>query len=156
MLIFQHNKTLQVRNELLQIQKKNDCLHVNLYNDQTSHMIGKSHDLHCNKSHMTEPIFHGYLSWLYLIVISLVLAELTITLLDVNDNPPQFLPSDVYYARISEASRTGSEVKQVQAVDADKSHGIISYYMVKFVFCVLLLAFQEVVMNRFKRNSRPT
>ena len=71
-------------------------------------------------------------------VISLIPAELTITLLDVNDNPPQFLPSDVYYARISEASRTGSEVKQVQAVDADKSHGIISYYMVKFyVLCLI-------------------
>ena len=58
-------------------------------------------------------------------------AELTITLMDVNDNPPQFIPSDVYHARISEASHSGTEVKQVQAVDADKTHGKIAYYMVR-------------------------
>lgn len=57
-------------------------------------------------------------------------ALLFITLLDVNDNPPEFQPSNVYYARISEASKPGIEVKQVFAVDHDKNNGPLVYSMV--------------------------
>ena len=43
----------------------------------------------------------------------LFLAKLTVILVDVNDRAPEFQPSSVYYARISEASQTGIVVKQV-------------------------------------------
>lgn len=48
---------------------------------------------------------------------------------DVNDNPPEFIPSSVYHARISEASQPGIEVKQVLAVDRDKNSNLVSYYL---------------------------
>ena len=50
-------------------------------------------------------------------------AKLTITLLDVNDNPPYFLPDDVYDANVPENSQVGFEVKRVEAVDVDKNPG---------------------------------
>ena len=45
--------------------------------------------------------------------ISLFLAKLTVILVDVNDREPEFQPSNVYYARLSEASQPGIVVKQV-------------------------------------------
>ncbi len=39
-------------------------------------------------------------------------AELTVILVDVNDRAPEFQPSNVYHARISEASQPGIVVKQ--------------------------------------------
>ena len=57
-------------------------------------------------------------------------AKLTILLSDINDNPPQFIPSSTYKSRISEASQPGIEVKQVLAVDKDKSSGTVNYFMV--------------------------
>ena len=59
-----------------------------------------------------------------------LLAELTITLRDVDDNHPMFIPSSTYFARISEASRSGIEVKQIQAIDIDKVPGEMEYYVV--------------------------
>ena len=41
------------------------------------------------------------------------LAKLTVILVDVNDREPEFQPSNVYYARLSEASQPGIVVKQV-------------------------------------------
>ena len=43
----------------------------------------------------------------------LFLAKLTVILVDVNDREPEFQPSNVYYARLSEASQPGIVVKQV-------------------------------------------
>ena len=54
-------------------------------------------------------------------------AKLTITLLDVNDNPPHFTPSDVYHANVPESSQPGFEVKRVEAVDIDKNPGPVRY-----------------------------
>jgi len=48
----------------------------------------------------------------------------------VNDNPPNFVPSNIYRARISEASQPGVEVKQVLASDSDKNTGFVRYYIV--------------------------
>ena len=52
----------------------------------------------------------------------LVSALLTITLLDVNDNPPEFIPSDVYDdVMFPESSPMGYEVERVEAIDRDKN-----------------------------------
>ena len=50
-------------------------------------------------------------------------------LLDINDSAPIFIPSDVYTARISEASQPGIEVKQVLAIDSDETVGRIQYFL---------------------------
>ena len=47
--------------------------------------------------------------------ISFLLAKLTVILVDVNDREPEFQPSNVYYARLSEASQPGIVVKQVKS-----------------------------------------
>lgn len=52
-------------------------------------------------------------------------ALLYITLLDVNDNPPEWVPSDVFSASISEIASAGDEVKQVTAIDRDMNTGAI-------------------------------
>ena len=49
----------------------------------------------------------------------LLLATLSITLLDVNDNDPEWVPSNMYTATVSEGSSPGVEVKQVTAIDRD-------------------------------------
>ena len=57
-------------------------------------------------------------------------ATLTVTLDDVNDFPPEFQPSNIYSARVSEASQPGVDVKQVSAVDKDRNAGSVQYVMV--------------------------
>ena len=57
------------------------------------------------------------------------LAELSILLEDVNDNPPEFDPGNTYYARVSEASQPGVEVTRVVAIDRDKNPGPIQYFI---------------------------
>ena len=89
---------------------------------------------------MTSRIFSTETKWDYKLVLldfkkqpydffSFLTAQLTVFLLDVNDNPPEFIPSSVYSARISEASQPGIEVKQVLAIDQDKDSDVVSYYM---------------------------
>ena len=48
----------------------------------------------------------------------------------MNDNPPEFIPSDVYSAKVSEAAQPGAEVKKVEAEDKDKNADPVTYYMV--------------------------
>ena len=57
-------------------------------------------------------------------------ATLSIILDDVNDNPPEFTPSPYFTALVSEASKPGTEIVRVVAVDHDKNPGSIEYWMV--------------------------
>ena len=50
---------------------------------------------------------------------SSVLTSLTITIIDVNEYPPVFIPTMMYEATISEASDVNSAVLLVTAVDSD-------------------------------------
>ncbi|CAH1794571.1 unnamed protein product [Owenia fusiformis] len=54
-------------------------------------------------------------------------AILVIELLDVNDNPPEFQPSNIYMAAVSEASSVGATVTKVDALDRDKNNGQMAY-----------------------------
>ena len=56
-------------------------------------------------------------------------ATLTVTLTDVNDNPPVFTPSDTYVTTVSEAANPGAEVTRVLATDRDTTPGQIKYYI---------------------------
>ncbi|XP_014770934.2 cadherin-23 [Octopus bimaculoides] len=49
---------------------------------------------------------------------------LKITILDANDNPPDFEPSNIYYANVSEALPIDSEVLTVKATDRDTNQQI--------------------------------
>ena len=63
-------------------------------------------------------IIYGLIETLVLFSIAL----LTITLLDVNDNPPEFIPSDVYDdVSFPESSPIGYSVVRVDAIDRDKN-----------------------------------
>ena len=54
------------------------------------------------------------------------LARVTVTVTDVNDNPPQFSQS-VYYSSVAENANIGTTVVQVSAEDPDLGHGNIFY-----------------------------
>ena len=63
-------------------------------------------------------IIYGLIETLVLFSIAL----LTITLLDVNDNPPEFIPSDVDDdVSFPESSPIGYSVVRVDAIDRDKN-----------------------------------
>lgn len=49
---------------------------------------------------------------------------LTITVLDANDNPPDFLPSNIYRVNVSEGVPLDTEVLTVKATDKDKNQKI--------------------------------
>lgn len=49
---------------------------------------------------------------------------LTITVLDANDNPPDFLPSKIYRVNVSEGVPLDTEVLTVKATDKDKNQKI--------------------------------
>lgn len=53
---------------------------------------------------------------------------MTITLLDSNDNSPEFLPSSTYNIRISEGLELGSTVMTFVTLDRDKNQ-VVSYEM---------------------------
>lgn len=53
---------------------------------------------------------------------------MTITLLDSNDNPPEFQPNNTYNIRISEGLELGSTVMTFVTLDRDKNQ-VVSYEM---------------------------
>jgi len=56
--------------------------------------------------------------------------KVTITLTDVNDNPPKF-PQSVYQMSVSEAAVPGEEVGRVKAKDPDiGENGLVTYNIV--------------------------
>lgn len=55
-------------------------------------------------------------------------ATLTVTLQDVNDNPPEFLPGPQYHVNVSEGREVNDLVITVSAVDKDKRPNI--YYTI--------------------------
>ena len=75
---------------------------------------------------------------------------LFVTLLDINDNAPEFQPSDIYSARISEASKPGIEVKQVVAFDKDKNNGDIEYSIVYDPSNVWTQSFEVTEANKHR------
>jgi hypothetical protein len=82
-------------------------------------------------------------------------ALLFVTLLDVNDNAPRFVPTPEYSARVSEAAQPGSEVKQVLAVDPDRGEaeadgeGRIAYSIVYDEANPWMEAFEVTEENRY-------
>lgn len=57
-------------------------------------------------------------------VFLIFVATLTVTLLDVNDEPPEFLPGPQYHVNVSEGREVNDLVITVAAVDKDKKQTV--------------------------------
>lgn len=73
-----------------------------------------------NCTHISLPWYFFKTSFFCLIFV----ATLTLTLLDVNDEPPEFLPGPQYHVNVSEGREVNDLVITVAAVDKDKKQTV--------------------------------